>query len=314
MGTSLGGFDHLGVDGHLLRLFVTVYEEGSVSAAARRLDMAQSAVSHALNRLRRLVGDPLFVKSGRRIVATQHAERLVPQARLLMDGLKALTAGHGFDPTQGRLSWTVAANDFQRDLLLPRFYARVAGQLADFRLQVVPAGRPTNEMLREARCDLLISPTPPEGLDIIQKRLFDDRYVCVFDGARRAAPASAAAFLAGRHLTVVHPSADPLNFDKALEGLGIHRDVVVSVANFSGLAPFLRGTDLLACIPGRLHALELADFQTAPLPLDLLAAAPPGTDVLRMYMAWHLRGQHDPAQAWLRGQLEVVAREMEDGV
>ncbi|MEE3624187.1 LysR family transcriptional regulator [Nitrospirillum sp. BR 11752] len=312
MGTALGILDHLAVDGHLLRLFVTVYEEGSVSAAARRLDMAQSAVSHALNRLRRLVGDPLFVKSGRRIVATQHAERLVPQARAIMDGLKALTAGDGFDPAQARLSWTVAANDFQRDLLLPRLYARVAARVADFRLQIVPSGRPTSEMLREARCDLLISPAPPEGLDIIQKRLFDDRYVCVFDGTRRAGPGSAADFLAGRHLTVVHPSADPLNFDKALEGLGIRRDVVVSVANFSGLAPFLRGTDLMACVPGRLHALELADFQAAPLPPDLLATAPPGTDALRMYMAWHLRAQHDPAQAWLRAQLEAVARETAD--
>nr|WP_246462988.1 LysR family transcriptional regulator [Nitrospirillum iridis] len=295
-----------------MRLFVTVHEEGSVSAAARRLDMAQSAVSHALNRLRRVVGDPLFVKSGRRIVATQHAERLVPQARAVMDGLKALTAAAAFAPAQARLSWTVAANDFQRDLLLPRLYARVVPQVADFRLQVIPSGRPTGDLLREARCDLLISPTPPEGTDIIQKRLFDDRYVCVFDGARRQAPASAADFLAGRHVTVVHPSADPLNFDKALETLGIRRDVVVSVPNFAGLAPFLRGSDLMACVPGRLHPVELRDFSAAPLPPDLLAGSPPGTGALRMYMAWHLRGQHDPAQAWLRGELEAVVRALED--
>ncbi|WP_044564600.1 LysR family transcriptional regulator [Azospirillum sp. B4] len=307
----MGALNTWPVDGHLLRLFVMVYEEGSFSAAARRLDMAQSAVSHALNRLRGLVGDPLFVKSGRRIVPTQHADQLVPQARALMDGLKALTAAAAFDPARARLNWTVAANDFQCDLLLPRLYGRVRPQVAGFRLQVVPSGRPTGDILREARCDLLISPTPPEGTDIIQKRLFEDRYVCVYDGGRRSAPATAAEFLADRHVTVIHPTADPLSFDKGLEALGLHRDVVVSVPTFAGLAAFLRGSDLLACVPSRLHQVDLRDFTIAPLPADLLAGAPVEAGGLRMYMAWHLRGQHDPAQAWLRGQLEAVVREVE---
>jgi molybdenum-dependent DNA-binding transcriptional regulator ModE len=77
--------DHLALDGHALALFLAVLEEGSVTSAATRLGLTQSAVSHGLNKLRRIVGDPLFAKSGRGIVATAHAQALAAKARALID-------------------------------------------------------------------------------------------------------------------------------------------------------------------------------------------------------------------------------------
>ena len=82
--------DHLALDGHALELFLAVLEEGSVTAAATRLGLTQSAVSHALNKLRRIAGDPLFVKSGRGIVATAHAQALAAKARTLIDEMRKL--------------------------------------------------------------------------------------------------------------------------------------------------------------------------------------------------------------------------------
>ena len=73
--------DHLDLDGHALARFLAVLEEGSVTAAAARLGITQSALSHSLHKLRRIVGDPLFAKSGRGIVATAHAHALAAQAR-----------------------------------------------------------------------------------------------------------------------------------------------------------------------------------------------------------------------------------------
>src|SRR5205814_5676528 len=81
--------DHLALDGHALELFLAVLEEGSVTAAATRLGLTQSAVSHALNKLRRIVGDPLFAKSGRGIVATAHALTLAAKARALIDEMRS---------------------------------------------------------------------------------------------------------------------------------------------------------------------------------------------------------------------------------
>ena len=72
--------DHLDLDGHLLQLLVAVHEEGSITRAAQRLGVTQSAVSHLLDKLRGIVGDPLFVKSGRGILPTAMADLLVQRA------------------------------------------------------------------------------------------------------------------------------------------------------------------------------------------------------------------------------------------
>lgn len=69
-------FDHLGLDGHTLTRFLTVLDESSVSRAAERLGVSQSAVSHTLDKLRRIFNDPLFIRVGRGIESTARARSL----------------------------------------------------------------------------------------------------------------------------------------------------------------------------------------------------------------------------------------------
>ncbi len=196
--------DHLALNGHALTLFLTVLEEGSVTGAATRLGLTQSAVSHGLQKLRRIVGDPLFAKSGRGIVATAQAHALAEKARALIDGMRSFADGTTFEPAIAQLSLTIAANDFQRDLLLPGFFRKVSGQVRSLNFRVIPSQSPSPAMLRENRCDLLITPLPPSGVDIMQKRLLQDRYVCYYDAKSRSAPTTRAAYLAARHITVVY--------------------------------------------------------------------------------------------------------------
>jgi DNA-binding transcriptional LysR family regulator len=86
--------DHSSLDGRLLRLLLAVVETGGITAAAQRLGVTQSAVSHLLDKLRAITGDPLFVKSGRGVVATAHALRLAQDARELLVAMERFaTAG-----------------------------------------------------------------------------------------------------------------------------------------------------------------------------------------------------------------------------
>jgi len=252
--------DHLALDGHALELFLAVLEEGSVTAAATRLGLTQSAVSHALNKLRRIAGDPLFAKSGRGIVATAHAQALAAKARALIDEMRSFAGGVSFEPAQAQLSLTVAANDFQRDLLLPRFFGHVASQVKGLNLRVIPSQSPSPAMLRENRCDLLITPLPPSGIDIVQKRLLSDHYVCYFDPKARAAPAGRSAYLAARHITVVYTDNERLDFDRRLAANGFHRDIAISVPSFSGVPSFLRGSQMLASMPSLLASGVMQGF------------------------------------------------------
>ncbi len=184
-------FDHLDLDGHLLQLLLAVIEEGSITRAAQRLGVTQSAVSHLLDKLRAIVGDPLFVKSGRGIVPTAHAQALAARARELLDELRSFSNAAGFDPAKLSTLVTIAANDLQRDLLLPSLLRYVRAQAPGFALRVIRSGAPTAEMLRDEHCQLVITPRPPEGTDILQKRLFEDTLSRILrrEPARRAAHA-----------------------------------------------------------------------------------------------------------------------------
>ena len=170
------------------------------------LGLTQSAVSHALDKLRALTGDALFVRSGRGIVATAQADALVPRARALLDELRAFSHAAGFDPTRWEGTITVAANDLQRDLLVPPLLARLQSQCPGVRLRVWPSQAPRPELLRDQGCDLVVTPRPPEAADLVQKRLFTDRYAVFYDPACRPAPAGLDDYLGADHVTVVyHP-------------------------------------------------------------------------------------------------------------
>ncbi|NML26703.1 LysR family transcriptional regulator [Zoogloea dura] len=291
-------FDHLSLDGRLLQLLVAVIDEGSITRAAERLGVTQSAVSHLLDKLRGIVGDPLFVKSGRGIVATARAEELAVHARVLLDELRRFATAAEFDPARLVSTLTIAANDLQRDLLLPRLLDRLRDAAPGVTLRVIPSDVPSAEMLRDEHCQLAISPRPPEAGDILQKRLFDDTYRVFHDPARRAAPAGLDDYLAAEHVTVLYEPRRSLDIDTVLAARGIQRRFVATVPGFAGIPSFLRGSARLATAPGLLGSGLLREFASSPLPVP----CPP----MPMYLIWHLRHRHDPAHCWLRAELEAL--------
>ena len=293
-------FDWSDLDGRLLQLLVTVVDTGSITVAAQRLGVTQSAVSHQLDKLRGITGDALFVKSGRGIVATARAEAMALQARELLGQLERFARSSDFDPARWQTTFTIAANDFQRDVLLPPLAARLREHAPGVVLRVIPSNIPSLDMLRLEHCQLVISPRPPEGGDILQKRLFEDRYRVFYDPAIRRSPASRAEYLAADHITVVYEPRRALDLDQHLAVLSIHRRFTVMVPGFAALPAFIRGSALLATAPGLLQDNLLRGLACVEVPVPCPA--------MPMYMVWHLRHQQDPAHRWMRGQLEAVAR------
>ncbi len=290
--------DWLALDGRVLQLLVTVVELGSVTAAAQQLGVTQSAVSHQLDKLRAITGDALFVKSGRGIVATARAGELAVQARELLRQMQGFAQGGAFDPLQWRTTLTLAANDFQRDLLLPLLAERLRAQAPGVALRVMPSNIPSLEMLRDGACDLAISPRPPEGSDIVQKRLFEDPYRVFYDPAVRPPPRTRAQYLEADHITVVYEPRRPLDLDRVLAAQGVLRRFAVMVPGFAGVPAFLRGSPLLAAAPGLMGRGLLRDFASVPMPLPC--------PKLPMYLIWHQRHQQDAAHRWLREQIEAL--------
>jgi DNA-binding transcriptional LysR family regulator len=294
----MNAIDHLSLDGHALNLLVAVAEAGSVTAAAARLGLTQSAVSHALDRLRVITGDPLFVRQGRGIVATPQAGALVQRARLLIDGLRAFSQTAGFEPARWSGMFTVAANDLQRDLLLPPLLRRLRVQAPGLVLRVIPSGAPRADLMRGDGCDLLLTPRPPDAGDLVQRRLFEDRYAVFHDAAFGAAPRTRSAWLAAEHVSVRYEDGRGLDIDAVLASRGLQRRIIATVPGFGGLSALLRGGPWLATVPSRLGQGALHGLAMAPVPVP--------TPRLPMYAVWHLRRQQDPAHRWVREALDTV--------
>jgi DNA-binding transcriptional LysR family regulator len=288
----MSNFDWSDLDARLLQLLVAVVEAGSITGAAQALGVTQSAVSHQLDKLRAITGDPLFVKSGRGIVATARAAELAVQARELLRQLQGFAQSGAFDPARWKGTVTIAANDFQREVLLPALAQRLREQAPRLALRIIPSDVPSLEMLRDGACDLAISPRPPEGSDIVQKRLFEDRYIVYFDAGVRTGPASLQDYLAADHITVVYEPRRTLHLDRTLEARGLHRRFAVMVPGFGALPAFLRGSPLLATAPSLLAERFMAGFGTCEVPVPCPS--------LPMYLIWHRRHQDDAAHRWLR--------------
>jgi DNA-binding transcriptional LysR family regulator len=290
--------DHLSLDGHALSLLVAVAEEGSVTRAAQRLGLTQGAVSHGLDRLRALTGHALFVRSGRGIVATPQADLLAQRARVLLDELRAFSQAADFSPARLSGSFTVAANDLQRDLLLPGLLGRLQAQAPGLQLRVLPSGAPRTGLLRDGGCELLLTPRPPEGSDILQRRLFEDRYAVAYDPDYHRAVPDRAAWLAAGHVTVRYEDGRGLDVDEVLEGRGVSRRFVATVPGFAGVAALIRGSPWLATVPSRLAGGVLRGLS--------MTAVPVSTPRMPMFAVWHRRHHEDPAHRWVRAELDAV--------
>lgn len=290
--------DPLELDGRLLLLLVRVAETGSITRAADRLGLTQSAVSHGLDRLRAVTGDALVVRAGRGIALTPRARELAEQARAVLVQLRAFAEAPPFDPSTCQLCVRVAANPLQRDLLLPRWLALLQASAPGLTLRVEASEAPGAELLRDPGMHLVITPRPPEDADLCRDTLFEDEWRVFYDPAARAAPTDRAAYEASEHVTVRYASGRALDVDRFLATRGIARRIGVVVAEFSGVAPFVRGSRRLATLPA-LTAVSLMQ--------GLAHVAPPEPcPPLPMCMVWHRRLDADPLQRWLRQGLRSV--------
>ncbi|GAB3116360.1 LysR family transcriptional regulator [Novispirillum itersonii] len=283
---------YLDLDGRSLRLLLSLLETRSATATARQTGLTQSAVSHALERLRGVLGDPLFVRAGRGLEPTEHALSLAPLAREALTALESMGQEPAFDPATSTRKFVIAANDYQRDMVLPPVFHRLQQEAPGVRLRIKTSGNSGGEMLRNRDCDLLITPKGPDYPDLMRSLLYEDRMACFYDPACRPAPETLPDYLAARHVTVVYGDDEATAIDAALAQQGHRRQVVLQLPNFSALPAFLRGSDLVVATMELSRHFSLAGFGVCPLPFPV--------PLLSMHMIWHVRDTASPAHRWLR--------------
>jgi DNA-binding transcriptional LysR family regulator len=294
--------DHF--DLNLLIAFDMLMEERSVTRAAERLNLTQSAMSAALKRLREALADEILVQHGKRMVPTPAALSLAPDIAAALRNMRAILAsGTRFDPAQSQRRFRIVASDYITTVLIGPALRQLHSEAPHIQIEINLPRSDILAMLDDGEIDLLIS--PEQFLSPVHPRelLFEERHVvvgCASNPAMQRPLDSETYFSSGHVATSV--SRDGTFIDNYLRGLSEQRRVEVVCAAFSQVPWILPGTTRLALMHERLAhelapALGLAICE-APFPLPLM----------REMMQYHSARAMDRGLTWLCDRLKQVAR------
>lgn len=287
------------LDLNLLAVFEMVYAEQNLTRAGRRLFVSQSAVSHALARLREQLGDALFVRRGAGVVPTLAAERLAPAVHAAFSILRRSLETREFEAQRDLGRVVLALHDGIEPTLLPAFAQRLSRASPDVELESVRLDRRRFERdLGSGRIDFAIDVARATGGELRHVPLVEDEF-CIVSRRRRRLDKSA--YLAAQHVTVSSRRSGLSLEDLLLSQLGYERKLALRCQRYETACRLVAQSDLLLTAPA-MQARAIAK-RLGLVALKLPFTLPPFT--LRLY--WHRQVEEDPRSRFLRGELLASA-------
>jgi DNA-binding transcriptional LysR family regulator len=286
------------LDLNLLIVFDALLRCRSVTRAAAELQMSQPATSFALNRLRSMLGDPLFIRTARGIHPTPHAEHLAGPLTAILERIRAdLLQQPTFAPEAAERTLTLNMPDIGELVFLPSILKRLAAVAPKISVRTV--NLPVAEIepsLRAGTVDLALGFFPQlQSASLYQQRLFTHSFVCIVrhDHPSIGDKLTRRQFLDSDHAVVSGGNADD-SLDAELRDQGMTRRVVLRVEHYLALPTILSESNLIFTVPYAIGEglAKLADIKLVQPPFK---AKP---RVVKQH--WHSRFHHEPANRWMR--------------
>jgi DNA-binding transcriptional LysR family regulator len=291
-----------------LNLIVTLHwllTEQSVTRAAARLDVSQPTVSHALGKLRGLLGDPLLIKSGRTMLPTKKAEALQPRVAEVVDRMRdLLLEEESFDPTNQSGRFRIAVIDSVGAVVVRAWQNAVLPEAPNLELDILQPAVPQAQDLIAGKIDAIILPEPkmlqlPPGVNIdefVRKPVFDEEYVTA---VRKGHPLDNGmdldAFVRADHI-LINPEGMVVGpVDQVLQAAGMKRRIAYRTETFLLALEVLQNSDCILTAPRNLFGFARGDFSVHPCPVKV--------SNFTLYIGWHPNWTHDPQHRWVRERL-----------
>ncbi len=292
--------DYLAIDGRQLQILLTIQKAGSLSGAARMLDMNQSTISYWLDHLRTRTGDPLFVRSGNGVQPTERARALLPEAEAALRHLDAMFETPDYDPGTDTGTFRIAATAVERSILVDPFLDRVLEDAPGLTVEMVRPGShfQTIQQLQQGTLDLCFMPLSETGGDgVMQRKLLSFRDAVYFDPRYPLEAGDLDAFCARPHARVALGPDASFAIDQRLAKMGRKRNVALQVPDFDSALALIKGTRIIVTLPDILAApgLSMIDPPWPKSPMDL-----------RMF--WHARSQTSARNNYWRTLLASLAK------
>ncbi|MDD0967399.1 MULTISPECIES: LysR family transcriptional regulator [Pseudomonas] len=288
------------IDLNLLVILDALLGEQGVTRAAERLHLSQPAVSHALARLRDLLGDPLLVRAGSGLVPTARALELAAPLAETLAQVQSLLAPNTFDPASARRSFRLAMSDYGAAIILPGLIRTLRAEAPGIDLQISHASREGMvEGLLNGDIDLAAGVLPELPGELRSTPLFEERYVCLLD--RQSLPPGRVldlpTYLSRPHVLLEMRGSGTPEIERTLTALRERRRVAISLPHWSVAPRFISGTDLILTVASRaLNEVDEESLIVVPPPFEIA----PFTFV----SAWHKRRGGDQALNWLNRRIE----------
>ena len=298
------------LDLNLLVALDAMLTERSISRAAERLHMSQSAMSNALARLRNYFDDELLVQVGRKLELTPRADALKDAVRdVLVRVDSTITAQPQFDPAQSERLFHLIVSDYTTVILMPHLLALADRQSRSVRFQLLPLADRPRRVLERGEADLLVLPRNYCSPEHPTEVLFEEGFCCVvWNGSRFAQgdELTLEQYVAAGHVVMQPPGMDkPTLAGWFAQRYGIAQRMEVTTFSFVATPYLVVGTDRIATVHAR-----LARLAQKSLPLTVLATPMPPSPI-EMAMQWHKYRTQDPGLVWLRGLLHEAVVQMD---
>jgi DNA-binding transcriptional LysR family regulator len=295
------------LDLNLLVALDALLKEANVSRAAMRISLSQPAASHALRRLRDLIGDPLLVRTGSRMELTPRAQALRGPLAQVLDQVRGLFVADEFDAARSERHFRLMMPDLAVELLMPPLMEKITQVAPNVTIDVVPWRGPAIFTAEFARTIDLVISIGDAFKGFHRQRLYTDSDALA---VRRGHPAGLKlkrrdAFLNARHVAVVIRGQNEDLIDSWLRAKGIERRIALVVPGYIEALHVAARTDLVAFVPRRL-------ISALSKQLSLITLTPPfdpGID--EQFLFYPTRAQMDSGSIWLRKLMLETGRELD---
>jgi DNA-binding transcriptional LysR family regulator len=292
-------------DLNLLRTFLLLAEEKSLSQAADKLHLSQPALSYQLKKMREEFGDLLFIRTRSGYKLTEKASQLFPQVKSILTNVDGLYSKPTFVLEEHRGEFNFAATTYFEAIVMNSLLQRLRKNAPLVRVQTFSLSEKTPQReLEDGTYDLVIAAfftKMPKSFHT--QKLGKDHQVCVM---RKNHPCLSQKwdlkkYLEGEHVKIDVPSGSISRIDRYLEGKKLEpRKIVGRFNNFLTPALVVKNSDAFLTCPERLASFYSKQFDLVSRPL------PTPKIEIELQMIWHERRDQDPFQAWIRQELKEI--------
>jgi LysR family nod box-dependent transcriptional activator len=300
------------LDLNLLVALDALLSERSVSLAAERIFLSQSATSSALGRLREYFNDELLVMKGRQMVLTIRGEELIEPVRAVLDQIRTTIAvAPEFDPATSDRTITIMASDYATEVLLSEALNQFAQTAPHMTFEIAPLNDQLIETLERSGTDLLVTIEYAISSDYPSELLFEDKYVVVgWDGNPHLSEGmNRDLYFQLGHVTTKFGKARIPAFEEwFMRSQSMPRRVEIAAPSFLSVPFLLVGTARIATMHERL-ALRMArhlPLKIMPVPFDI----PPIWTAIQ----WHSSSDGDRALRWVVSEIKRIADAQADNL